>query len=172
MAFVYQLPWRSGDGGGNVARAVVNDWQLNGIVTAFSGSPFTVTADGTTLNTPGNLQTADLVGEVEKIGEIGTNGFYYDPSAWAQPEGVRFGNTRPNQFRGPGGWNLDLSIFRSFPLTGTHRLEARVEASNVTNTIKFGNPNGNVNSGDFMRIFGLYNSYSDRQIRLGLRYSF
>jgi hypothetical protein len=109
---------------------------------------------------------------VKKIGEIGTNGFYYDPSAWAQPEGVRFGNTRPNQFRGPGGWNLDLSIFRSFPLTGTHRLEARVEASNVTNTIKFGNPNGNVNSGDFMRIFGLYNSYSDRQIRLGLRYSF
>ncbi|MGB2713192.1 MAG: TonB-dependent receptor [Vicinamibacterales bacterium] len=172
MAFVYQLPWRSEDTSRSIARAVINDWQLNGIVTAFSGSPFTVTADGNTLNTPGNLQTADLVGEVRKIGEIGTNGTYYDPSAWAQPEGVRLGNTRPNQFRGPGGWNLDLSVFRSFRLTGTHRLEARVEASNVTNTTKFANPNGSFTSGDFMRIFGLYNSYTERQVRLGLRYSF
>ena len=32
--------------------------------------PFTVTADGTALNTPGNQQTADLVGPVKKIGQI------------------------------------------------------------------------------------------------------
>jgi hypothetical protein len=172
MAFVYQLPWRAEGNASGIARKIINDWQLNGIFTAFSGSPFTVTADDNTLNTPGNLQTADLVGEVRKIGEIGANGTYYDPSAWAQPEGVRFGNTLPNQFRGPGGWNLDLSVFRSFRLTGTHRLEARVEASNITNTTKFGNPNGNLTSGDFMRIFGLYNSYAERQVRLGLRYSF
>ena len=48
-----------------------------------------------------------------------------------------------------------MSVFRSFPLGGTHRLEARVEATNVTNTFKFANPTGNVNSGDFMRIFAL-----------------
>jgi carboxypeptidase family protein/TonB-dependent receptor-like protein len=173
MAFVYQLPWRAEAGTSqSVARMFINDWQLNGLFTAFSGSPFTVTADGTALNTPGNLQTADLVGEVTKIGEIGANGFYYDPAAWAQPTGVRFGNTIPNQFRGPGGWNLDLSVFRSFRLTGTHRLEFRMEAANVTNTTKFGNPVGSFTSGDFMRIFGLYNSYTERQIRLGLRYSF
>lgn len=172
MAFVYQLPWRTEDSSRGIARTVINDWQVNGIFTAFSGSPFTVTADGNTLNTPGNLQTADLVGDVRKIGEIGANGTYYDPSAWAQPEGVRFGNTGPNQFRGPGGWNLDLSVFRSFRLTGTHRLEARVEAANITNKTKFGNPNGNLQSGDFMRIFGLYNAYRERQVRFAVRYSF
>ena len=121
MAFVYQLPWRSDGGHGSIAKMLINDWQVNGIFGAFSGSPFTVTADGTTLNTPGNMQTADLVGPVTKIGEIGANGFYYDPAAWAQPDGVRFGTARINQFRGPGGWNLDLSVFRSFPLGGTHR---------------------------------------------------
>ena len=42
---------------GSIARILINDWQLNGVFAAFSGSPFTVTADGTTLNTPGN--TAD-----------------------------------------------------------------------------------------------------------------
>ena len=172
MAFVYQLPWRADGTRRSIGRMLVNDWQLNGIFGAFSGSPFTVTADGTTLNTPGNLQTADLVGDVEKIGQIGAAGTYYNPSAWAQPEGIRFGNTRPNQFRGPGGWNLDMSVFRSFRLRGTHRLEARVEAHNVTDTPKFGNPTGNLQSGDFMRIFGLYNAYAERQIRFGLRYSF
>lgn len=171
MAAVYQLPWRS-EGGKSVARALINDWQINGIVAAFSGSPFTVTADGTTLNTPGSLQTADLVGSVNKIGLIGAAGTYYDPAAWAQPDGVRFGTTRPNQFRGPGGWNVDMSLFRSFPLGGTRRVEARVEATNVTNTFKFANPNGSFTSGDFMRIFNLNTSYAERQVRFAIRYSF
>ncbi len=171
MAAVYQLPWRS-EGSQGIARALINDWQVNGIVAGFSGSPFTVTADGTTLNTPGNLQTGDLVGTVTKVGQIGAAGPYYDPTAWVQPEGVRFGTTEPNQFRGPGGWNLDMSLFRSFPLTGSHRVEFRVEATNVTNTFKFANPNGSVTSGDFMRIFNLNTSYAERQVRLAVRYSF
>jgi hypothetical protein len=172
MGFVYQLPWQGGQGNGSLLRALINDWQINGIFGAFSGSPFTVTADDTDLNTPGNLQTADLVGPVRVIGAIGTEGTYFDPSAWAQPEGLRFGNTGPNQFRGPGGWNLDLSVFRSFPLTGSHRVEARVEATNITNKTNFGNPNSNLQSGDFMRIFGLYGSYAERQVRVAVRYSF
>ena len=172
MSFVYQLPWQSGDGGGSLLRTIVNDWQVNGIFMAFSGSPFTVTADGTALNTPGNTQTADLVGTVTKVGEIGAAGFYFDPAAWAQPEGVRFGNTRINQFRGPGGWNLDMSVFRTVPIGGRRRLELRVEGSNITNTFKFGNPQGSITNADFMRIFGLYNAFAERQVRLGARFSF
>jgi outer membrane receptor protein involved in Fe transport len=172
MAFMYQLPWRSEGGPGNVFRAIINDWQINGIVAGFSGTPFTVTADGTALNTPGNTQTADLVGDVRKTGQIGAAGTYFDPAAWAQPEGVRFGNTRINQFRGPGGWNLDFSVFRAIPVGGTRRIEVRVEGSNITNTFKFANPTSNITSGDFMRIFALNPSYAERQIRLGLRYSF
>ncbi|MPY87914.1 MAG: hypothetical protein GEU99_08340 [Luteitalea sp.] len=172
MAFLYQLPWQSTGFRQNVAKTLISDWQVNGVFMAFSGTPFTVTADGTELNTPGNLQTADLVGPVTKVGEIGADGVYYDASAWAQPEGVRFGNTGPNQFRGPGGWNLDFSVFRAFPLSGTHRLEARIEATNVTDTPKFENPNGDIVSGDFMRIFSLNGAFTERQIRLGLRYSF
>jgi hypothetical protein len=172
LGFLYQLPWKRDAGYENVASAVISDWQLNGVFGAFSGTPFTVTGSGAVVNTPGNTQTADLVGDVKKIGEIGASGTYYDPAAWRQPTGVRFGNTERNQFRGPGGVNLDLSIFRSFPLGGSRRLEFRGEASNITNTPKFGNPNGDVNSGNFMRILGLLNGYDQRQFRLGLRFSF
>jgi hypothetical protein len=172
MAFLYQLPWVNDGSYGSIGKALISDWQLNGIFQAFNGAPFTVTASGTELNTPGNTQTADLVGAVTKVGAIGADGVYYDPAAWGQPVGVRFGDTLINQFRGPGGWNLDLSVFRTFPLAGRQRLELRIEANNVTDTPKFGNPTSSITSGDFMRIFGLNTSFTERQIRLGLRYSF
>jgi hypothetical protein len=178
LAAVYQLPWQSADGGhANVFRAIVNDWQLNGTFAAFSGTPFTVTANGAVVNMPGNTQTADLVGDVKHVGEIGASGYYYDPTAWAQPQGVRFGNTGRNQFRGPGAVNLDASVFRSFPMGGARRLELRVEAANVTNTPKFVNPTSDVNSGNFMRINGTFGTatsgaYFSRTIRLGLRFAF
>jgi hypothetical protein len=172
MSFVYHVPWQSTGGHGSFVKALIDDWQVNGILQAFSGAPFTVTADGTVLNTPNNTQTADLVGSVTKVGRIGADGVYLDPSAWAQPDGVRFGNTRLNQFRGPGGWNLDLSVFRTFAVRGPHRLEARIEATNVTDTPKFANPTSSLTSGDFMRIFGLNTAFAGREVRLALRYSF
>jgi Carboxypeptidase regulatory-like domain/TonB dependent receptor-like, beta-barrel len=173
MGFVYQLPWRSENGGyGGVVGAFVKDWQVNGVFGMFSGSPFTVTANGGVLNTPANQQTADQVGEVSHVGQVGASGLYYDPAAWRQPDGVRFGTSGRNAFTGPGGVNLDMSLFRSFNLGATRRIEVRLEASNITNTPKFGQPNGDVTSGNFMRITGTLNGYPERQIRLGARFSF
>ena len=62
MGFAYALPWQTKSGYDNVFSAIVNDWQVNGLLAAFSGTPFTVTASGTALNTPSNTQTADLNG--------------------------------------------------------------------------------------------------------------
>jgi hypothetical protein len=177
VGVVYQLPWQSHKGNANVFRAIVDDWQINGTFATFSGTPFHVTANGAIVNMPGNMQTADLVGSVVHQGEIGASGTYFDPAAWAQPQGVRFGNTGRNQFRGPGALNLDMSLFRAFPLGGDRRLEFRVEASNLTNTPKFANPANDVTSGSFMRILGTFGTatsgaYFERNIRLGLRFSF
>ena len=47
-----------------------------------------------------------------------------------------------NQFRGPGGWNLDLSVFRSFPLGGTHRLEAPHRSDQRDEHIQIRQPDG------------------------------
>jgi hypothetical protein len=172
MGFLYQLPWNSSGGYKNALHAVIADWQLNGVFAAFTGSPFTVTANGGTLNTPSNTQTADQVGEVKEVGQVGASGVYFDRSAWAQPTGVVFGNSGRNAFIGPGGWNVDLSLFRGITLGGNRRVELRAEAFNLTNTPKFGNPNTDVTSGSFMVITGTLNAYSERQLRLGIRFSF
>ena len=183
MGFVYQLPWvNDGSGYGNVAKAIVADWQVNGVFAAFSGSPFHVTASGTSLNTPGITQTANFVGgDLNVLGNIGAAGKWFDTTQFSQPTGVTIGNVTRNQFRGPGAWTLDMSLFRSIPVGGSKRLEVRVEAGNILNHPVFGNPEGNLTSGSFGQILnipgggGTINanaSYVERQIRLGARFSF
>ena len=81
MAFLYELPYKTVGGSGNKAmRAVFGDWQLNGIYTAASGTPFTITASGANLNMPGNMQTANMNGDFNVIGDHGNAGFYFDPT--------------------------------------------------------------------------------------------
>ena len=81
LGFVAELPF--GREGSGVLDAIVKDWSLNGIVSAFTGTPFTVTASGASVNAPGNRQSGDLVGTPTRLGGIGAESPYYDPSAWA-----------------------------------------------------------------------------------------
>jgi hypothetical protein len=175
LGFLYQLPWQTR--GGNLVHAILGDWQLNGVFGAWSGTPFSVVANGAVLNTPGAQQVADLVGEPRKTGAVGSAGTYYDISAWAQPQGVRLGNSGRNSVSGPGAWNLDLGLFRGFPMGANRRLEFRLDAINVTNTPKFANPNGDLANPNFMRITDVANSngvphYPTRELRVGLRFAF
>jgi hypothetical protein len=180
LGFMYALPWQSGGNGyGSIGKALASDWQLNGVYGAFSGNPFRVDANGASLNTPSNQQVADLVGNYTTTDKIGNEGAWFDTTAFAQPTGVRFGNTLRNQFYGPGGQNLDLSLFRAFPVGGTKRLEARIEAGNIFNIPVFANPSANTTSSTFGQITGIAGgtaltnaAYIERQIRLGVRFSF
>jgi hypothetical protein len=179
MAFVYELPYKLASADNKMMGAIFGDWQVNGIYSAVSGTPFTITASSAQLNMPGsNTQTANLNGEYKIIGEHGTAGYFFDPAPFSQPQGAAFGNTGRNQFRGPGNWNLDFSIFRAFPIGGAgKRLEFRTEFFNLTNTPKWGNPDANVNSGNFGRTLSVGDGSRDagsgeRQIRFGLRFQF
>ncbi len=118
------------------------------------------------------MTRCDLVGTYNVTGDVGAAGAWFDTAAFAQPTGVRFGNTGRNQFYGPGGYNLDFSIFRVFPVGGARKLEARWEVANLTNNEVFGNPQGNVTSGTFGQITGINGNYPERMMRLAIRFSF
>jgi hypothetical protein len=178
IGFAWALPWQSTGSYEDVMHAVFGDWQLNGTFGAFSGTPFTMTASGTAYNTPGTTQTANLVGSYDTTGLVGASGLYFDPAGFAQP-GATQGNTGRNQFRGPGAWNADLAMFRSFAIGGTRRLEFRFQGNNIFNHAVFANPTGNFNDANFGRIVqvlgggALTNSvYIERQLQLGLRFQF
>jgi hypothetical protein len=178
MAFVYELPYKIASADNKFIGAIFGDWQVNGIYSAISGTPFTITASSADLNMPGNPQTANLNGDYTIIGEHGDAGYFFDPKTFSQPQGTVLGNTGRNQFRGPGNWNLDFSIFRAFPIGGAgKRLEFRTEFFNLTNTPKWGNPEGNITSNNFGRTYSVGDGRNDsgsgeRQIRFGLRFQF
>jgi hypothetical protein len=191
LGFVYELPFGPGKSWAQSGPAglLLRGWQTNGAFSAYSGSPFTISASGTELNMPGTSQTADLVtpGKVRIIGEIGANKMWFDPLAFRQPTGVRFGTTGRNTLYGPGMWNLDFSLFRTFQLGERLRMEFKAEAFNLTNTPKFSNPGANVanmrlNADGTIQTLNNFSSItstqsglstpSERQLRFGLRLSF
>src|SRR5262247_1154373 len=181
FGFAAELPFGKGkkwahDG---VAGALLGNWQVNGVLSLVSGRPFTVTASDTSLNSPGNSQTADQVkSKVEKFSGIGTtvpgvpDQLYFDKTAFANVTAVRFGTTGRNILRGPGLENLDLSLFRVFSLTERFKIEFRAESFNFTNTPHFNNPNNSVTASNFGVITSTNANFPERQFRFGARLTF
>ena len=174
MGFVYELPAGRGKrfATSGVARWLLGDWQVNGVFASFQGRPITATAAQGALNAPGNTQTADQIKpEVKKLGGIGPGQPFYDTSAFAAPTGVRFGNVGRNTLRGPGAVNLDLGLFRRFPIREPWTLELRAEAANVSNTphFVFNSTTSSISESNFLTITSA--QPDQRQVRLGLRLS-
>jgi len=162
--------------------ALVGGWQLNGVFSAYTGTPFTVTSAGTSLNAPGNSQVADLVKpRVEKLGGVGSGRSYFDPFAFRSVTEPRFGTAGLRILRGPGFVQLDGGLFRDLYARERWRLQFRAEAFNVTNTPHFGSPGANVsnmilNPDGSIRSLGGYTEITtasgERQFRFALRFSF
>ena len=83
--------------------------------------------------------------------------------------GERPGNAGRNPIRGPGFASADLSLFKNIALRGTHRVQLRFEAFNAFNQVRFNNPSGAFNTGNFGRITS---ADDGRVIQLGIKYLF
>jgi hypothetical protein len=180
VAWLAELPFGAGKhwARSGVGRYVLGGWQVNGIFSAHTGTPFTVTASGASLNAPGQTQTADQIKPtVAKLGGIGSGSPYYDPTAFAPVTAVRYGNTGRNILRGPGLVNADVSLFRNFRVKERWGIQLRGEAYNVSNTPHFSSPAANVSSGGFMTITSTLSRSNnteggERQFRVAMKISF
>jgi hypothetical protein len=191
MSWIYELPFGRGKQFAmkGFADAVLGGWRINGIYSAYSGTPFTVTANSTSLNTPGSpTQTADQIGPLKKIGDVGPGAQYYDETSFRDPNVgrpanvFRFGTMGRNSVRGPGFQKADLAMFKDFNLTERVKLQFKAEAFNFTNTPRFGNPASNVSSMAVNATTGAINNVNnfmaitsasdERKFRFGMRLSF
>jgi hypothetical protein len=124
-----------------VLGVIAGGWSVNGLLSHLSGTPFSITASATSCNCPGNTQRVDQVkASVDKVGAGIGGQAYFDPLAFAQITAVRFGTAGFNDVRGPGFTNLDMGLFRSFPITERVRLQIRGESLNISNTKHLANP--------------------------------
>ncbi len=191
MSWVYEMPFGKGKPIplSGFLDYLAGGWRVNGIYSAYSGTPFTVGAGGTSLNAPGSSQTADQVSAIQKIGDVGPNtqwlsvNSFRDPNYGRPSDVFRFGTMGRNALRGPGFQKADMAIFKDFALTERFILQFKAEAFNVSNTPRFNNPSANVSSmvlnadgsvrtiNNFMAITSAFADH-ERRFRFGARLTF
>ncbi len=170
---ILELPFGNGRrwlGNRGFISSVVGGWQVSNILSFISGSPFNISASSASLNAPGSTQRADQVKEeVEIFGNVGPDQLYFDTTAFAPVDEARFGTAGFRTLRGPGQSNWNFGLFRTFQVREAVKVEFRAEAFNFTNTPKFSNPNGSVDSSSFGEIT---DAQGEREFRFGLRVGF
>ena len=176
QSFTYSLPFGRGHAHFNSAAgdAVLGGWKVTGVISLLSGLPFSVYANGGSLNTPGTAQTATLNGGFRVLHGIGSaspwfkndNGLLGSSATWQQPIGCPsapapcpnpgLGNTGRNQFRGPGYMQDNFSLAKKFTIYRELGAEIRIDAVQLSNTPQFALPNagsGNIiTAGNFGQV--------------------
>jgi hypothetical protein len=181
LGWVYELPFGKGKffNGNRFISAVLGGFQINGLISAASGVPLTITQANTNLilqaqrpdvRDPGNL-SGRVDGQVyqgfARRWLIGTTepGFPFVPSS-----NIGIGNLGRHTSRGPGFHNWNLSVFRGFRFVERVRLEFRLEAFNAMNHVNYLNPGStNISTAGY----GLITAAAPaRQVQLGGHISF
>ena len=62
---------------------------------------------------------------------------------------AEFGNLSKNVISGPGFWNVDASLFRTFDIKERFHLQIRANATSIMNTPQWGNPSTDITSANF-----------------------
>jgi len=185
---VYQLPFGKGQklAGKGVAAQIFGGFQISGTLSRFSGLPFTV-GSSTPVNAGGQSQSATQINPVVQIlGGHDANSPYFDGTAFTNPPALTLGTTGRNLLRGPGFFNMDESVSRTFSFKdGRIKLQLAGEAFNLTNTPSFQtpgngtsnfaaptrNPDGSVRSyGNFSVITGTISNARQLQVSGYLRF--
>jgi hypothetical protein len=181
--WVYQLPM-GGDsanpGNGDLLNLVFGGWQLSGVMQARTGRPLTITVNrgGSDLPDGNNRnQRPDLVPGVDPYQANRTPDQWLNIAAFAVPARGSWGNVGRNTLRGPGLFQIDLALQKSFVISGGRTFEFRWEAFNAFNRLNLGNPGTNISApAQFGRITGpLNNGYGTgtaRQMQFMLRVNF
>jgi hypothetical protein len=154
---VWQLP--IGKGGwllnrDSAASRLLGHWQYNVIASFQTGIPFDVTAPDESFTGPDHQSYPSCTGDPfagassnpkDYAGSL-SPGFFINTAAFSLPAAGQFGNCRPRMFHGPGIQDVDMSLFKSFPIGERIRFEFRGEFFNSFNHPSFANPAASTSS--------------------------
>ena len=153
-------------------------WQLNGIATLMSGTPFTVfdsndvSAQGSAPEITGfSAQRPNLVGNPNKGPHSASA--WLNASAYQRLDLVanagQFGTEGRNVNIGPGYANWDFATLKNFKLTESKTLQFRAELFNFLNHTNFRLPDSDISSPTFNHILA---AQSPRQVQFALKFMY
>ena len=104
ISATYELPFGPGRkyaSNGGVVSNIARDWQINSYFTAFSGSPFSISASNASLNANSPQRADQVKEEVEILGGIGVDNPYFDPTAFRPVNEAALGRRDSTRFADP-----------------------------------------------------------------------
>ena len=130
----------------------MNNWQLNGILSLYSGYPFNVVS-GTdrSLSGVGN-DYADQVGNPARPAGVSKVKEYFNTAAFVPATTGTFGDVGRNSLRGPGYADVDLSVFKDIFHFTRIQTQFQAEVFNALNHANFANPVNSLSSGTYGQI--------------------
>ena len=174
-AWTYDIPFQ----GKGIYHTVFGGWQQAGIMTSESGEPFSVVdgvfgdnagvADGIS----GNGSYGDKIGDPHGTPNCpvnpGRGPMLLNPCAFAQPQGLTFGDSGRNSLNKPYRTNFDMSLYKLFRPTESVQLQFRAEAFNIFNHTQWNGVNGYVGTQGFLYPTG---AHMPRVLQFALRITF
>lgn len=178
IGYVWDLPLGSGHrffGNVNpIVGKIIGGWQLSGITSIESGSPFSVVSLGARTGTGDIVPTrADVIGDWRIPNP--TVKRWFNTAAFARPADFTYGNSGPHVLRGPGRNNWDVAVLKSIVLKESRSIQFRAEFFNLPNHPQFGLPQQSVGNNVDSPLFGQITStgfFKARSIQLSLKFLF
>ena len=175
LNFTYDLPGHNLTG---LTGKFLGGWQLSGIATVQSGTPFTVQTGFSESRNQGNeaVDRPNLRSGASNNPVLGGPNRYYDSTVFVLPPLGFYGNVGRDTAIAPGFGTADFILAKAFLLSERVRLDFRAEFFNLFNRANFGLPDGNIfnTNGSYRGAAGSISSTvsSSRQIQFGLKLSF
>lgn len=157
VGYVIDLPLLNSHKG--LVSKLLGGWVWSGLTSFHTGTPFSiydasgnnfVPGPGVGNGTGASSGFADVVGDPWSTppqkavaGILGP--VLYNPTAFAAPTGLTFGDAGRNLLRNPADLNFDMGLFKNFYVTEKKYFEFRAEAFNVFNHTEFSGVNNTLN---------------------------
>jgi hypothetical protein len=173
-----------------LAHTLFGGWQLSGITTFQTGTPFSVTDGlfnagvgngtgiGSYLDQVANPNSPASV-PASVTGVVGPQ--LFNPAAYTAPQGLSFGTVGRNSLNNPQRTNFDMGLFKHFAFNEARALEFRAEGFNVFNHTQWNGVNGGTSCFDFSSSSDCWNNnnflrpagaHNPRILQLGMKFIF
>ena len=146
-------------GSPRIVDALVGGWNLSPIITWRSGQ---------------FLEFGGMVANGDPRIDNPTPGHWFDTSVFRRCPTIRRAQIRgfTPGLTGPGMFNIDASLVKSFAITERFRFALRMDSFNVLNSITWADPDTNVYSSTFGTSTDILTNTHGRRTQLGLRVEF
>ncbi len=162
-------------------------WKISAVGVSYSGFPETMTTNvSSNTNSFGN-ERANQYRKMRIVNRTHSNWWGTDPSAqpctaagvddgvcaFGAPSQNTFGTSSNGSVRGPGYFDIDMSVFKDFRITESQSIGFRFDAFNAFNIVSYGNPDSGINDTGFGQIVQQNQIRSvERHLQFSLHYNF